>query len=100
MNSQNGLSRRAFLGRAAVIGAGVQIVPSRLVFGGPEAPSNIITRAVIGTGGMGMGHVTAYPQTLAVCDVDRAHLAQQQQRDVTGTHAGAERNESTRVRVA
>lgn len=76
MNPSSGLSRRQFLGRATLAGAAFQIVPSRLVFGGPDAPSNIITRAVIGTGGQGLGgHVTAYPQTLAVCDVDKGRLA-------------------------
>lgn len=75
MKAYKGISRRRFLGRAALTGAAFQVLPSRLVFGGPDAPSNVITRAVIGTGGMGMGHVTAYPQTLAVCDVDKDRLA-------------------------
>ncbi|NOY81970.1 MAG: Gfo/Idh/MocA family oxidoreductase [Kiritimatiellaeota bacterium] len=75
MAKHSELSRRVFLRRALTVGTVFQIVPSRLVFGGPKAPSNTITRAVIGTGGMGMGHVTKYPQTLAVCDVDRNHLA-------------------------
>lgn len=75
MSPSAGLSRRHFLRGAALTGAAFQVLPSRLVFGGPDAPSNVITRAVIGTGGMGMGHVTAYPQTLAVCDVDRNRLA-------------------------
>lgn len=68
------ISRRAFLRRSALVGTAFQILPGRLVFGGPDAPSNIITRAVIGTGGMGMNHVTEYPKTLAVCDVDSKHL--------------------------
>jgi len=73
MGAKPKISRREFLGRAIAAGAAFSIVPSRLL-GGPRAPSNLITRAVIGTGGMGMGHVTGYPQTLAVCDVDRNHL--------------------------
>lgn len=72
--NMNGLTRRDFLRSSGAVGAGLLIVPSSYVFGGPEAPSNIITRAVIGTGGMGMGHVTAYPRTQAVCDVDKNHL--------------------------
>jgi predicted dehydrogenase len=75
MNQKNALSRRSFLKKATLAGAAFQIVPSRLVFGGPDAPSNMITRAVIGTGGMGMNHVTTFPKTLAVCDVDKGHLA-------------------------
>ncbi|MBT7302515.1 MAG: Gfo/Idh/MocA family oxidoreductase [Victivallales bacterium] len=76
MTEKNGLSRRSFLKKATLAGAAFQIVPSRLVFGGPDAPSNMITRAVVGTGGMGLGgHVTQYPKTMAVCDVDSARLA-------------------------
>ncbi len=75
MKTHATVSRREFLGKAAWFGAAFQIVPARLALGGPAAPSNLITRAVIGTGGMGMGHVTKYPQTLAVCDVDANHLA-------------------------
>lgn len=74
MSKNTGITRRRFLGGSAAVGAALQIVPSSYVFGGPTAPSNVITRAVIGTGGMGMGHVTKYPQTLAVCDVDKARL--------------------------
>ena len=72
--TKRGMTRRNFLRGSAAVGTGMLIVPSSYVFGGPSAPSNMITRAVIGTGGMGMGHVTKYPQTLAVCDVDKNHL--------------------------
>lgn len=76
MTTKLDLSRRSFLRRATLAGAAFQILPARLVFGGPEAPSNLITRAVVGTGGMGLGaHVTEYPRTLAVCDVDSGRLA-------------------------
>ncbi|MCH8807683.1 MAG: Gfo/Idh/MocA family oxidoreductase [Planctomycetes bacterium] len=76
------VSRRQFLGSAITAGAAFTIVP-RHVLGGPgyTPPSEVLTRAVIGTGGMGMaGHVTANkagepPVTLAVCDVDEQHLA-------------------------
>ncbi len=75
-------SRRMFLKQALTAGASFYIVP-RHVLGGPgyTPPSEVITRAVIGTGGMGLaGHVTENkvgqpPQTLAVCDVDEQHLA-------------------------
>ena len=72
--TKSGMTRRNFLRGSAAVGTGMLIVPSSYVFGGPTAPSNMITRAVIGTGGMGMGHVTRYPQTLAICDVDKNHL--------------------------
>ncbi len=82
MPSQN-VSRRRFLKTTAGSVAAFTIVP-RHVLGGPgyTPPSETITRAVIGTGGMGMaGHVTANedgkpPVTLAVCDVDEKHLAE------------------------
>ena len=55
------ISRRRFLGEALAAGAAFTIVP-RHVLGGPgfTPPSEVLTRAVIGTGGMGMaGHVTS-----------------------------------------
>ena len=73
MKQKRQVSRRAFLGNTLAAGFTFQVVPSRLL-GGPAAPSNLITRAVIGTGGMGMSHVTTYPKTLAVCDVDKGRL--------------------------
>lgn len=76
------ISRRRFLRGAGASLAAFYIVP-RHVLGGPghTPPSAVITRAVIGVGGMGMNHVTENdagrpPQTLAVCDVDRSHLDQ------------------------
>jgi predicted dehydrogenase len=80
---KQGITRRAFLGKAAAAGAAFTIVP-RHVLGGPgyTPPSEVITRAVIGTGGMGLAsHVTINmegkpPVTLAVCDVDSDHLAE------------------------
>jgi len=70
------LSRRRFLGFSATV-AGLALVPRRVLGGaGFVAPSETITRGVIGTGGQGLGgHVTGPPHTLAVCDVDKNHLA-------------------------
>lgn len=68
--------RRDFLRRAGIATAGVMIVPRR-VLGGPRytAPSDELTKAVIGVGGMGRGHMRYEgSRLLAVCDVDRAHL--------------------------
>src|SRR5690606_35300783 len=66
-----------FLRKAAAL-ATVTIVP-RHVLGGPgyTPPSEQITKAVIGVGGMGMGHlrdVNPQARLLAVCDVDQRHL--------------------------
>ena len=56
--------------------AGMMIIP-RHVLGGPGfvAPSDQLTKAIIGTGGMGRGHIS-YEGTkvVAICDVDRKHL--------------------------
>ena len=76
------LSRRSLLKGAAAAAGGFFIVP-RHVLGGPglTPPSDIITHAVIGVGGMGKGHVKMVlgdkeSRLLAVCDVDAGHLAQ------------------------
>jgi predicted dehydrogenase len=64
---------------ATAAAAGFTIVP-RHVLGGPGVtpPSEQPTRAVIGCGGMGMGHVKSINtecRLLAVCDVDEQRLA-------------------------
>jgi predicted dehydrogenase len=75
------ISRRQFVRDAAATVAAFYIVPRHVLGGrGYTPPSEVITRAVIGTGGMGMSHVVANgegqpPETLAVCDVDKNHLA-------------------------
>ena len=81
MSRRSKISRRKFLGDTIKASALFSIVP-RHVLGGPgyTPPSEVITRAVIGTGGMGLGHVVTNhegepPVTLAVCDVDSKHLA-------------------------
>ena len=68
------MKRRSFLaaGSAATL---FQIVPRR-VLGGPghTPPSEEITHAVIGVGGMGQGHLKlGGTRLLAICDVDRKH---------------------------
>jgi len=69
------LSRRNFL-RVAAAASVFSIVP-RHVLGGPgyTPPSEQLTKAVIGVGGMGMGHLgLGGEKLLAVCDVDQGHL--------------------------
>ena len=76
MSTSHRLTRRRFIGRTLAAGAAVAIVPRR-VLGGPgyTAPSDDLTKAVIGVGGMGRAHLQ-YPgsRLLAVCDVDSGHL--------------------------
>ncbi len=70
--------RRTFLKRSAIATAAFTIVP-RHVLGGPRyiAPSDQLTKGIIGLGGMGRGHI-GYEGTrlLAVCDVDSVHLTE------------------------
>jgi len=72
------MNRRQFIKSSMASTAVFTIVP-RYVLGGAgyTAPSDLITKAVIGVGGMGRWHVR-YPNArlLAVCDVDRDHLQQ------------------------
>ena len=70
-----GLSRRRFLG-AAGAAAAFSIVPNHVLAGSEGTPpSDTLTKAVIGVGGMGQGHVRyGGSKLLAVCDVDKRHL--------------------------
>jgi len=78
MNKQRTLSRRRFLKTSIASLATISLVPRHVLGGaGFTPPSEVLTRAVIGTGGMGMGHVTGINtacKLLAVCDVDSKHL--------------------------
>lgn len=69
------INRRRFIKGAALTGAGFTIIPRRLL-GGPRytPPSDELTKAVIGVGSMGLGHLNYAGRTLAVCDVDSTHL--------------------------
>ncbi len=72
------ITRRDFVKKTVAAAAALTIVP-RAVLGGPgfTAPSDELTNAVIGVGGMGRGHLRYEgARLLAVCDVDRHHLAQ------------------------
>ncbi|MBL7849287.1 MAG: Gfo/Idh/MocA family oxidoreductase [Cyclobacteriaceae bacterium] len=68
-------SRRDFLKKSALALGGLAIVP-RHVLGGPGylAPSDQLTKGIIGVGGMGRGHFDYEGRLLAVCDVDAIHL--------------------------
>ena len=69
-------NRRNFLKTSVAAMAGMMIIP-RHVLGGPGyvAPSDQLTKGIIGTGGMGRGHIP-YEGTkvIAICDVDKKHL--------------------------
>jgi predicted dehydrogenase len=77
MAQKTTISRRSFIKGA--VAAGVFTIVPRNAVGGPGVtpPSEELTKAVVGVGGMGMGHL-GYPgaRLLAVSDVDEAHLKQ------------------------
>jgi len=70
------IRRRGFLVAAGPIGAGLCIVPSR-VLGGSAAPSNTLGVALIGVGGRGRAHFQAVKseRVVALCDVNERALA-------------------------
>ena len=69
-----GTNRRNFLktlGGAALF----TIVPRNVLGKGFIAPSDQLTKGIIGTGSMGRGHLSyAGTRLVAVCDVDKNHL--------------------------
>ena len=81
------MNRRKFLKNAGVLGTAFYIIPSH-VMGGKNrlAPSDQLTRAVIGVGSMGRNHLN-YPgaRLIAICDVDKKHLNLALQKSPAGT---------------
>ncbi len=76
MNDSIHSSRRKFLKGALLAGAGITILPRHVLGGnGFIPPSDQLTKAIIGVGGMGRGHIP-YEGTrvVAICDVDTKHL--------------------------
>lgn len=70
------MERRDFLKKSVLGAAAFTIVP-RHVLGGPGfiAPSDQITKAIIGVGGIGYNHhFEREGRLVAVCDVDKLHL--------------------------
>lgn len=78
MQSEKNSPRREFIKKSAVALAAFTIVP-RYVLGGPGylAPSDHLTKGIIGVGGMGRGHIPyGGTKVVALCDVDKNHLKQ------------------------
>ena len=74
MNSKNN-SRRNFIKNTATVLAGMTIVPRHVLGRGFLAPSDQLTKGIIGGGGMGRGHIPyAGTRVVAICDVDKIHL--------------------------
>ena len=76
MNKKTPNSRRKFLLQSATLAAGISIIPRHVMGRGFLAPSDQLTKAIIGVGGMGRGHIGyANTRVVAICDVDKNHLA-------------------------
>jgi len=76
MGSSNN-SRRSFLKNSLGALATFTIVPRHVLGRGFIAPSDQLTKGVIGVGGMGRGHFEyAGTRVVAICDVDKKHLAE------------------------
>ena len=74
MTSVNQISRRKAFGGLASL-ASISIVPSRVLgLNGQTAPSNQLTRAILGCGSISGAHLTMPGKLLALCDVDSRHL--------------------------
>ena len=68
-------TRTKFLKNTATIIAGFSIVPRHVLGKGFIAPSDQLTKGIIGLGGMGRGHIGyAGTRVVAICDVDKNHL--------------------------
>jgi predicted dehydrogenase len=69
------VSRRKFLGQSVIGLTAFSIVPRHVLGKGYLAPSDQLTKAIIGTGGMGRGHIPyAGTRVVAMCDVDKKNL--------------------------
>lgn len=75
MDSFQSKGRRHFLRNTAAVAAGFFIVPRHVLGKGFIAPSDQLTKAIIGVGGMGRVHIPyAGTRVVAICDVDKARL--------------------------
>ena len=77
MPNKQSRSRRAFIKNTAGAFAAFYIIPRHVMGRGFVPPSDQLTKAVIGVGGMGRGHVGyAGTRVVAICDVDSKHLSE------------------------
>jgi predicted dehydrogenase len=83
MSSKRKITRRELVGGAAAFAIPSIIPSSVLAAPGRPGANDRIRIAVIGTGGMGTGHVRE--DTVALCDVDDEHLARAAKKVTQGT---------------
>lgn len=75
MTTKHLKSRRSFIKNSLGAVAAFTIVPRHVLGRGFIPPSDQLTKAVIGVGGMGVNHFAyAGTRVVAICDVDRNHL--------------------------
>jgi len=75
MEPENNNSRREFLKKSAIAAAAFTIVPRFVLGKGYLAPSDQLTKGIIGVGGMGKNHIPyGGTRVVALCDVDKNHL--------------------------
>ena len=75
MTTKHLKSRRSFIKNSLGAVAAFTIVPRHVLGRGYIPPSDQLTKAVIGVGGMGRNHFEyAGTRVVAICDVDRNHL--------------------------
>jgi len=68
-------SRREFIKKSAIAAATFTIVPRFVLGKGYIAPSDQLTKGIIGVGGMGKNHIPyGNTKVVAICDVDKNHL--------------------------
>lgn len=68
-------TRRKFIKGSLATLAAFSIVPRHVLGKGFLAPSDQLTKAIVGVGGMGRGHIPyAGTKVVAICDVDKRHL--------------------------
>ena len=73
--SRRSASRRSFIKGSLATLATFSIVPRHVLGKGYLAPSDTLTKAIVGTGSMGRGHIPyAGTKVVALCDVDKRHL--------------------------
>ena len=77
MEQKKNHSRRAFIRNTVGAVAAFTIVPRHVLGRGYLAPSDQLTKAIIGVGEMGKNHFEyGGTRVVAICDVDRGHLQQ------------------------
>ncbi|WP_025764951.1 Gfo/Idh/MocA family oxidoreductase [Dyadobacter tibetensis] len=73
--SNHAASRRKFIKGSLATLATFSIVPRHVLGKGFLAPSDTLTKAIVGVGSMGRGHIPyAGTKVVALCDVDKKHL--------------------------